>query len=423
MAADHPLRILFAPETFNLGETSRAVEVAKHLTRWGHDVLFMGYSRRFADYVRRAGFTLEFLDPELSERQADQLIAADQGRSLRHPFSTDMVRRRVASERALIEHWQPDCVVIGTTLTLFISARAAAIPLVYVRPYAMSKGHLAQMRTFPLCQGNSRLGERVNRIAGRVVRTVVPRVRWKPASFSRVAAEHRVSLPPRTLDALDADLTLIASLFPHLDQRPLAPGEVAVGPVYAHGAGELPERVRALADSDRPVVYVGLGSSARGQLAVDILHQVGTLDVEVVSSAGRYLSEAERHRLPGNVQVHDFLPAHLLAGIIDASVIHGGEGTVQTACASGVPFAGIGLQSEQRFNIDECVRYGNAVRFTPGDIRSGRLPELLTGLLRDDDARQAAQQLHRAAHPVGGSNAASAILTFIRGDVGAPPGG
>lgn len=53
----------------------------------------------------------------------------------------------------MIERWQPDCVVIGTTLTLFISARAAAIPLVHVRPYAMSRGHLAQMTTFPLSQG------------------------------------------------------------------------------------------------------------------------------------------------------------------------------------------------------------------------------------------------------------------------------
>nr|WP_225752423.1 hypothetical protein [Pseudoclavibacter sp. Marseille-Q3772] len=38
-------RILFAPETFNLGETSRGVEVARELARRGYDVLFMGYSR------------------------------------------------------------------------------------------------------------------------------------------------------------------------------------------------------------------------------------------------------------------------------------------------------------------------------------------------------------------------------------------
>src|SRR5699024_12604493 len=67
-------------------------------------------------------------------------------------------------------------------------------------------------------------------------------LRWKPRSFRRVAAEHGVRLPPRTIEALDADLNLIASLFPVLDQRPLATGEVAVGPVYARAVEQLPER-------------------------------------------------------------------------------------------------------------------------------------------------------------------------------------
>lgn len=53
-----------------------------------------------------------------------------------------------------------------------------------------------------------------------------------------------------------------------------------------------------------------------------------------------------------------------------------GEGTVQTACASGAPFAGIGLQTEQCFNLDECVRFGNALRFTVRTIRRRALPHV-----------------------------------------------
>lgn len=46
MTAAHPdpLRVLLAPETFNLGETSRAVETAAALTDAGHAVHIMGYS-------------------------------------------------------------------------------------------------------------------------------------------------------------------------------------------------------------------------------------------------------------------------------------------------------------------------------------------------------------------------------------------
>src|SRR5699024_11243265 len=90
--------------------------------------------------------------------------------------------------------------------------------------------------------GSGPVASRVNRAMGRLVGRVVRSLRWKPRSFRRVAAEHGVRLPPRTIEALDADLNLIASLFPVLDQRPLATGEVAVGPVYARAVEQLPER-------------------------------------------------------------------------------------------------------------------------------------------------------------------------------------
>jgi UDP:flavonoid glycosyltransferase YjiC (YdhE family) len=410
---DRPLRVLFAPETFNLGETSRAIEVARHVRRLGHDVGFIGYSRRFADHVRVAGFRIELLDPELSEDEADQLIAADQGRSLRHPFTTGMVRRRVASELAHFHRWKPDCVVIGTTLTTFISARAAAVPLIYVRPYAMSRGHIATMTALPVTQGRTTVGRLMNRSAGRLVRNVAPHVRWKPASFRRVAAERGVRLPSRTLEALDADLNLIASVLPTTDSPATETGEIAVGPIFAQSDGELPSSVNALAGSDRPLVYVGLGSSGNRRLALDILQQVAELDVEIVSSVGRLLQEGDAQRLPSHVHVFDFLPAHRLAGLVDASVIHGGEGTVQTACASGAPFAGIGLQTEQRHNIDACAQMGNALRFTPLDIRRHRLPAIVNRLLTDPSLRHAAGDLRGRAQPVGAENAARAIVDAV----------
>ncbi len=60
----------------------------------------------------------------------------------------------------------------------------------------------------------------------------------------------------------------------------------------------------------------------------------------------------------------EYLPSHLLHEHIDFSFIHGGEGTVQTACASGKPFIGIGMHYEQCCNIQYCVAYGNAIALT-----------------------------------------------------------
>jgi UDP:flavonoid glycosyltransferase YjiC (YdhE family) len=413
-------RVLLAPETFNLGETTRGVEVARALRARGHDVHFMGYSDRYGEHIRGAGFDLHLADPRLTDREADQLLAFDQGRSLRHPFTESVVRARVATEIAVISTWRPGAVVIGSTMTMLISARACAVPLAYVKPYALSRGHLATMSTLPVLRGDGLAATAVNSAAGRLTRRLARDLRWVPRSFLRVAAENGVPLPRRTVDALASDLDLIASLFPALDRRPLAPGERAVGPVYACAEGSLPDSVTALAEARRPLVYVGMGSSAGRDLVLGVLHQLGRADVDVLTTTGRYLGERDVRDLPGNVRVFDFLPAHRLSGLIDASIIHGGEGTVQTACASGRPFAGIGLQLEQRWNVDECVRAGNALRFTASDVRRDRMVLLARRLLGDERLQAAARRVAALGQSLDGAErSADHIVGLLRDRSGA----
>ena len=193
------------------------------------------------------------------------------------------------------------------------------------------------------------------------------------------------------------------------------PGEVAVGPIYAHAAGNLPPEVEELArEHRRPLIHVGLGSSARREVALPLLTALGDLDVDVVSTAGRYLTPRDRRGLPPSVLVFDFLPAHKLGGLIDASLIHGGEGTVQTACASGVPFAGIGMQMEQKLNIEECVDFGNALAFTMRDIRRHRIPSLVKRLLTDATLRRRARELAALTQDIDGARrSAEVILRFL----------
>lgn len=76
---------------------------------------------------------------------------------------------------------------------------------------------------------------------------------------------------------------------------------------------------------------------------------------------------------------------------------------MQTACASGVPFAGIGMQMEQKLNIEECVDFGNALAFTMHDIRRNRTPSPVERLLTDATLRRRAREL---AAPTRGINGA-----------------
>ncbi|MEV4689253.1 glycosyltransferase [Microbacterium sp. LWH3-1.2] len=117
--------------------------------------------------------------------------------------------------------------------------------------------------------------------------------------------------------------------------------------------------------------------------------------------------------LPPNVHATGLLPAHLLGGLVDAAVLHGGQGTVQTACAAGIPFVGMGLQPEQVWNVDQCVRQGNALALSPKQAGTLALADAVRRLLTDDGMRTAAERV-RAAYADEDGAAASAHVIQAR---------
>lgn len=402
--------VLFAPETFNLAETTRAIEVARQL-RDRHECVFAGYSERYAGLIEKAGFEYHPLSPELTDAQAVQLIRFDQGRSTSHPFTEDVVRARVESELELNALLRPAVTVIGTTLSQLISARASGIPLVYVKPFAYSWPHLRQTRYIPLLNGRGRLAGAVNAGAAAVLREAARYTSYKPSGFVKVAREYGVKLPRRTVDALDGDVNLIASISGYLRPYRLPANYHWVGPVYARLDQEIPPEVSKLVKkarkARRPVVYFAMGSSANRDIVLRVLQELSRLPVTVIAPVARYLEPEDHDRLGPRVHVFDLLPAHKLGDLIDASVIHGGEGTVQTAVASGKPFVGIGLQLEQRWNVDDCVRFGNAVGLTPNQARGERLRRAFEAVLHDPEARVRAEELRNRLSDVDGAKSAA----------------
>lgn len=380
-------RILFSPESFNMGETTRCIEIARVARERGHTVLFHVYSPKYLGLLESAGLPVHLREPIMSDTEAEQIMALDQGRGVRHPFTTDMVRRRVAAELEAIRDFRADAVVIGSNLTMLLSARIAGVPIFYARPYAYSSTYFSKKPVG---------GELA---APGWLRAVARVFSYKPASFARVAREHGLRLPRRTVDMLSADVNLICSLFTQLRGDSLVEPDVGVGPIYYRAPGELPQIVRE--PRERPLIYVGMGSSGSADILVQVLQQLSVAPVDVLVGGGVQLSDTRL--LGNNIYFAGTVPAHLLAGHIDASITHGGEGTVQTACLAGVPFAGIAMQAEQSWNIEECVRYGNALRFTKNDVRRGNVRDILGRLLSDEGMRARARQLGEAMRTMDGA--------------------
>ena len=174
------------------------------------------------------------------------------------------------------------------------------------------------------------------------------------------------------------------------------------GPIYAHLALPVPERVeRFLAE---PAIYVAITSSTE-ELVRDVVGALRELDVRLLVAATVHdLGDLEED---GRVVVEGVLPSHEIMPRVQLAVISGGQGSVQTALASGAPFVGIPLHPEQHANVALVERQGAArLALHPADAAHA-----VRELLDDDSYRDNALRLQAAYAAVDGPGAAAdAIL-------------
>jgi UDP:flavonoid glycosyltransferase YjiC (YdhE family) len=118
------------------------------------------------------------------------------------------------------------------------------------------------------------------------------------------------------------------------------------------------ERVEGFLERPGPIVYVAITSST-AELVRQVVHALRGLDARLLVAATVHnLRDLEDDR----VLVESVLPSHLIMPRVDVAVISGGQGSVQTALASGLPFVGIPLQPEQDANVAFAERQGAARR-------------------------------------------------------------
>lgn len=385
--------LIFAPETLNLAETTRMIEIATAV-RAQFTCLFCGYSDIYAHLIEQAGFPFRRLEPWLTPEKVEHLWKVDRMESFADPFSDAELTQRVESEMALFHELQPAAVVIGFTLSVTISARAAKVPLVYVLPFPLTRPFLdANLATFPDAFDWGPLRLVPARFLDRLTNRWLKNTRLWIAPFQRVA--RRFGTPPinRLLDIYEGDYNLVTDI-PQITGVPNLPANWRyVGPIFAHLEGEVPPELCDLSH-ERPVIYCAMGSSANRDLLKVVIESFAGAPYTVIAPVKAHL-EKQPIPVPANVRVYDWLPAHRVNPLADLAVIHGGQGTVQTACAAGTPFVGIGLQPEQESNIDALVRQGCAIRIRKRRLTRQSLLAAIEALLHDPAARENSRRVQQ----------------------------
>jgi UDP:flavonoid glycosyltransferase YjiC (YdhE family) len=369
-------KVLFVGEATTLTSVARPLALASALDPDSYDVSFACDPR-----FQRLYPNLPFRTRAIQSISSEQFLRALATSS--PIYDAETLRRYVREDLEVFGEMSPDVVVGCFRLSLAISARLAGVPYL-----AITNACWSPYLTEPLPFVNPVL----NSVGPNSLLTAVRplALAYHSLPFNKVCRES--GLRPVGLDVrrvfTEADQALysdVPELFPTSD---LPTHHHYLGPIEWSPALEPPEWWNQL-PSDRPEVYVTLGSSGRGELLAPILEALADLPVAVIAStAGRRLPDA----LPANAFAAEFLPGRKAAARARLVICAGGS-TAYQAIAVGVPVIGVAGNMHQTWTMQAIQRAGAGELLRAADFDPEALRAAVRRMLAESSYSEAALAL------------------------------
>jgi UDP:flavonoid glycosyltransferase YjiC (YdhE family) len=403
------------------------IEIAKALQARGLTPKVASHGGPFAYLLDEAGLRWQQLEPAMDRDSARRFVDAvvAMGQPNAPPLhEMSYLRAAVRSEVDHFEQIRAEMVVTGFNLPSYLSARRARIPLATSHGGAFVpatlKAGLCPVPVNPVDPHMSKLPRFIQRwLANRVPRWLKSPTR----ELNQLAAELGVLGVPTLIDMMVGDLTLVteqpdvlglsrekleASSASQAREPSMLQQVRFVGPLFAKLPMAMPPRVQSFLAQAR-TVYLAL-TSANETLVRAAITAIRAAGAQVLVAQSNHEVDVAAH----DVLVERLLPSHEVMPRVAAAVIMGGQGSVQTAIASGTPFVGMPLHGEQELNVACAERLGMALRVSPREATTGSLTAAVRRLLDDGTFRIAADRAKTLYEGVdGAARCADAILAYL----------
>ena len=383
--------LLFAPAVCNLAEVTRAIDMAK-ACKDDFNILFLSYGGDFEKEIIKEGFEVRKLSPQMTPERIDKFYKVDKGESFDDFFTVDELTQRVESEMALYEEVKPVAVITGFCLSVPISTKAAGVPLVWVIQSTWTKEYYdSGWATCPDALDFPLLRFIPDRIMNKISEPFMEFVYWAfIGPFNKTAKKFGVKPFKSMFDLWDSEYVLLAEPPGFSGLKDLPSEYHYIGPLIGKLDMDIPDEILNM-PKDLPIVYFAMGSSGTGEIIAKIVEGFEGQPFRVIAPVKAHV-EKLGVKAPSNVLLTDWLPAHKVNPLADITVIHGGIGTVMTACLAGLPVVGVGMQPEQEANLECLVRRGFAIRIKKMRVTPEKINEAINKLLKDDEAKRKAKE-------------------------------
>ncbi|HET6297428.1 MAG TPA: glycosyltransferase [Kribbella sp.] len=357
--------ICLLPHCAYLSETSRMLEIHRALTELGLPVRVATHGGPHERLLHQAGIQYDVLGPGLSPARAAAFVgsAVGLGDPRQSMYDDAEIRGYVQAETEYFRSHGITVAVTGFTLTTLLSSRLTGVRLItehagsFVPPIFERRPLPSPSRMTAYCGG-------FNRVAASLG------IEGIPSLAALLLGD--LSLVPEVPEVLGISAADLAAWTPAGKKGYRAGSRLtAVGPLFAHLNTPLPERAQKFLD--RPGTIHDLADLATDQILIE-----------------------------------QVLPSHLVMPQVDLAITTGGQGSVQTAMASGTPLLSIPLQPEQDLNAALVERLGAARHLAPAEL--AHLPALTTTMLNTREHALAAERIQKLYAATDGPAEAARII-------------
>lgn len=221
---------------------------------------------------------------------------------------------------------------------------------------------------------------------------------------------HNLGLTPRRhLEACFSPTLQLAQAVPGIDfpRRELPQSFHYCGP-FRSAAQESWTRP----EGTRPLVYCSFGTlqGARLRLFERVATACDRLGVDLVLTHCGRLSPQQAARLPGNPQVHDFLPQEAVLKAVDLVVTHAGFNTVMETLTEGLPMVALPLAFDQPAVGARIARAGVGEVVKPRHATTGHLERTIAKVLETPSYRARSAVIAQEIANAGGVARAAGLI-------------
>lgn len=438
-AAQAPLKVACFVPAFNAGETTRGLELCRGLAAAGLElgrevnvrVAYPTSDRDYEPLIRASGLEAQRLDLHLDRAAVSAIMAADHS-AAEFVSDLDTARRFIRAVMDEITAWGPHLILCGFVPPVAIAAKILHVPSVVYLPFPAYRPWVRRhlLTGIPDDLENAATAaapQAVRRILVKLLSTGILRTAFfRQPTFAAAGRalgwrNHHSDL----IAMLAAPLQLVPDLPSFYQGQDVGPftritGALCSDSYSSPAERELPPDIRQIfAPGPRNRIFVAMGSSGEKACLLAALAAVSAMPVRAVAVVPPHicsLSELrQRVRIPAHVVLTDrFIPARQVNSLADVAIVHGGQGTVQTAISAGTPIVGVGMQVEQCTNLHNVVRRGAAIRLPKRDWTPDRIQEAVRRVLDVPSFAQSAARLQSEANAINGRHeAAHAIWNFV----------